>query len=128
MITIENISKSFGKLDVLKGISLECSNGETISLIGPNSSGKTTLIKCLLGMVLPDSGKIYFDKTEITGSWKYREQIGYMPQIGKYPDNMTIGEVFDMLIDLRKKKKEETDQELVHSFGLEMILNKRRRT
>ena len=128
MIVTENINKSFGKLKVLNNISLSCDKGETISLIGPNSSGKTTLIKCLLGMVLPDSGKIYFDNKPISGSWQYRENIGYMPQIGRYPENMTIGEVFDMILDLRKKKESETDRELIHSFGLDLILNKRMRT
>jgi len=128
MIATENISKSFGKLKVLNNISVSCDKGETISLIGPNSSGKTTLIKCLLGMVLPDSGKIYFDGKDISGSWQYRDRIGYMPQIGRYPENMTIGEVFDMILDLRKKKESETDRELIHSFGLDLILNKRMRT
>ncbi|HKR07176.1 MAG TPA: ABC transporter ATP-binding protein [Bacteroidia bacterium] len=128
MITAENISKSFGKLKVLNSISVSCDKGETISLIGPNSSGKTTLIKCLLGMVIPDSGKILFDNENISRSWQYRDRIGYMPQIGRYPENMTIGEVFDMLLDLRKKKENETDRELVHSFGLDAILNKRMRT
>jgi len=128
MIRAENISKSFGKLKVLNNISVSCDNGETISLIGPNSSGKTTLIKCLLGMVIPDSGKIFFDNVDISGSWQYRNRIGYMPQIGRYPENMTIGEVLDMIRDLRKVKESETDRELVHSFGLDTILNKRMRT
>src|SRR6185503_18150481 len=128
MIETKNISKSFGKLKVLSNVTLTCEQGETISLIGPNSSGKTTLIKCLLGMVIPENGKILFDSKDIAGSWTYREQIGYMPQIGRYPENMTIGEVFDMIMDLRKKKDSETDRELIHSFGLDLILDKRMRT
>ena len=128
MIRIEDISKSFGKLNVLDRISVTCGRGETISLIGPNSSGKTTLIKCLLGMVLPDSGKIFFDNESISGHWNYRNRIGYMPQIGRYPENMTIGEVLDMIMDLRKRKQTETDRELIKSFGLDAMLNKRMRT
>ena len=79
-------------------------------------------------MVIPDGGKIFFDDTNISGSWQYRDRIGYMPQIGRYPENMSIGEVLDMIQDLRKKKESETDRELVHSFGLDSILNKRMRT
>ena len=79
-------------------------------------------------MVIPDSGKIFFDNADISGSWQYRERIGYMPQIGRYPENMTIGEVLDMIRDLRKKKEIETDTELVHAFELDTILNKRMRT
>lgn len=128
MISAKNISKSFGKLKVLNNISLSCNKGETISLIGPNASGKTTFIKCLLGMVIPDSGTILFNEKNISGKCDYRKSIGYMPQIGRYPDNMTIGQIFDMITDLRKKTNKEIDKELISSFGLESIFNKRMRT
>lgn len=128
MINVQNVTKSFGKLKVLSNISLSCSKGETISLIGPNASGKTTFIKCLLGMVIPDSGTILFGNENISGKCEYRNNIGYMPQIGRYPDNMTIGQVFDMIIDLRKKNIKEPDRELISSFGLEKLFSKRMRT
>jgi len=128
MIAAEQVTKTFGKLKALNGVSISCTRGETVSLIGPNGSGKTTFIKCLLGMVLPDSGKITFNNTDITRSWEYRKDIGYMPQIGRYPDNMTIGQIFDMMLDLRKKKPADTDTELIHSFGLDGMLKKRMRT
>jgi Cu-processing system ATP-binding protein len=128
MIAAKNITKSFGKLKVLNNISLSCNKGETISLIGPNASGKTTFIKCLLGMVIPDSGTILFGNENIRGKCGYRNNIGYMPQIGRYPDNMTIGQIFDMIIDLRKKNIKEPDRELISSFGLQSIFNKRMRT
>ncbi len=128
MIKVENITKWFGKLNVLNAISLTCNKGETISLIGPNASGKTTFIKCLLGMVLPDSGTILFGDKSISEGCQYRTNIGYMPQIGRYPDNMTIGQIFDMMIDLRKKDQVETDRELISAFGLASIFSKRMRT
>ena len=56
MISIENISKRFKKLQALQNISVEMNKGQVISLIGPNGSGKTTLIKSILGLVKPDSG------------------------------------------------------------------------
>src|SRR6187431_3805355 len=113
MIDARDITKSFGKLKALNSVSISCAKGETVSLIGPNGSGKTTFIKCLLGMVLPESGSITFNNTDISRSWDYRKDIGYMPQIGRYPENMTIGQIFDMMLDLRKKKLTETDTELV---------------
>ena len=61
MIEIININKKFGKLEVLSNINLSCKKGECIALIGPNGCGKTTLIKSILGMVLPDKGSIAFD-------------------------------------------------------------------
>ena len=97
MIEIKNINKKFGKLEVLKNINLSCNKGECIALIGPNGCGKTTLIKSILGMVLPDKGAIEFNGKSILKEFLYRENIGYMPQIGRYPDNMTIGQIIEMI-------------------------------
>lgn len=126
MIIASNVNKSFGKLQVLKDVSANCDKGQCIALIGPNGSGKTTFIKCLLGMVVPDSGFITFKDRNIIHDWQYRAHIGYMPQIGRYPDNMTIEQLLDMLKDIRKQK--EYDETLIHAFGLNAILKKRMRT
>jgi len=126
MIIATNITKRFGKLKALDDVSVNCSKGECIALIGPNGSGKTTLIKCILGMVVPDSGFITFNGKNIIHDWKYRSKIGYMPQIGRYPDNMTIAQVLDMMKDIRKHQK--TDETLIEALGLKDILHKRMRT
>ncbi len=105
MIIASNVSKQFGKLKALNNVSVTCTKGECIALIGPNGSGKTTLIKSILGMVVPDSGFITFNGKNIHHDWLYREHIGYMPQTGRYPDNMTIGQIFGMMKDIRKKNK-----------------------
>jgi Cu-processing system ATP-binding protein len=128
MIIANNVTKRFGKLRALDDVSLTCNKGQTIALIGPNGSGKTTFIKCLLGMVVPDSGFITFNKLNITHDWKYRNQIGYMPQIGRFPDNMTIEQVFEMMKDIRKSKNGRLDEELINEFGLHKMLEKRMRT
>lgn len=127
MIIASNVSKKFGKLKALDNISLTCSKGECIALIGPNGSGKTTLIKSILGMVVPDSGFITFNGNNILHSWQYRSQIGYMPQIGRYPDNMSIGDVFKMMKDIRGSKND-FDEELIHLFGLKEQMKKKMRT
>jgi Cu-processing system ATP-binding protein len=128
MIVAENITKYFGKLKVLDDVSLTCMKGETISLIGPNGSGKTTFIKAILGLVLPTSGTIKFNNENIIGKWNFREQIGYMPQIGRYPDNMTISQIIDMMCDFRKVDRKKTDNELIEEFSLDKIRDKRMRT
>lgn len=128
MITINNISKHFGKLKALDQLNLQFSSSECIALIGPNGSGKTTLIKSILGMVVPDEGSILFNKISIAKNWKYRAQIGYMPQIGRYPDNMTIGQVINMMKDIRKSEKNVLDEELIEKFELQAMMNKRMRT
>jgi Cu-processing system ATP-binding protein len=127
MIIANNVNKSFGKLQVLKDVSVNCEEGECIALIGPNGSGKTTFIKCLLGMVVPDSGFITFKGSNIIHDWQYRKHIGYMPQIGRYPDNMTMEQLFEMMKDIRKQKNN-IDEELIHAFGLDKLMQKRMRT
>ena len=128
MIIASNVSKNFGKLKALNDISVTCNRGQSISLIGPNGSGKTTFIKCILGMVVPDSGFITFNRQNIAKDWRYREQIGYMPQIGRYPDNMTVGQLFRMMKDIRKSLHNDIDEELLEAFELNKISNKRMRT
>ncbi len=128
MIIASNVSKQFGKLKVLDNVSVNCARGECIALIGPNGCGKTTFIKTILGMVVSDSGFITFNGKNIKHDWKYREHIGYMPQIGRYPENMTIGQVLDMMKDIRRRKDGNLDEELINMFGLKEILAKRMRT
>jgi len=129
MIIASNVSKQFGKLKALNNVSVTCNKGECIALIGPNGSGKTTLIKSILGMVIPDNGFITFNGKNILHDWLYREFIGYMPQAGRYPENMTIGQVLDMMKDIRKKANStQLDEELVNAFRLPGLLNKRMRT
>lgn len=127
MIIASNVTKTFGKLKALDNVSVNCNRGQTIALIGPNGSGKTTLIKSILGMVVPDSGFITFDQHNILHNWMYRERIGYMPQIGRYPDNMTIAQVFTMMRDIRKNSTA-TDEELISEFGLNEMMQKKMRT
>ncbi len=128
MIIASNVSKKFGKLKALDDVSVTCIKGECIALIGPNGCGKTTLIKSILGMVVCDSGFITFNGNNIRHDWKYRARIGYMPQIGRYPENMTIGQVLDMMKDIRGCKNEVVDEELISQFGLKDILKKRMST
>lgn len=128
MIRIENITKRFKKLKALDNISASFEKGQVISLIGPNSSGKTTLIKSILGMVKPDSGKIFFKEEYINGGFAYRKDIGYMPQIGRYPDNMKIGHLFNMLKNIRNEPTETLDNELIKEYDLCSMYEKPMRT
>ena len=128
MIRIEAINKKFKKMLALADISISFEKGQVVSLIGPNGSGKTTFIKCILGMVKPNNGKIFFNNELINGDPAYRSQIGYMPQIGRYPDNMKVGQLFDMMKDLRNVPNSQLDQELLDQFKLSAIFDKSMRT
>lgn len=125
IIEIQNLKKSFGRLDVLKNVSCFFGGG-VVSILGPNASGKTTLIKSILGMVVPGSGDILFKGRSVLHSFDYKRQIGYMPQIGHYPDNMKIGQLFRMVMDIRQQEASDTD--LLKAFQLEGMYHKTMRT
>ncbi len=127
MIAINGLSKKFGSYTALDNITLSFNKGECIALIGPNGCGKTTLIKSILGMVIPDKGEIHFNNISIHNQYKYRSDIGYMPQIGRYPENMTIGQTIEMIKHLRENKSA-LDEELIVEYQMTSILDKRMRT
>ena len=123
MISLKNICKNFGRVRALDQVSLDLNTGKSYALIGPNGSGKTTLIKSILGMVIPSSGELNFDGKSIFNDWKYREKIGYMPQIGRYPDNMRIGQLIDMMKNIRRDYAS-IDEELIDAFKLHKMYDK----
>ncbi len=128
LIRVQELSKSFRKLEVLKNVSVSFEANQCVAIIGPNGSGKTTFIKSVLGMVIPDSGEIIVSDKNIKNNFHYREAIGYMPQIGRYPENTTMGQLFSMIKDIRKHNGVSLDEELIESFHLPALYNKRMRT
>lgn len=127
MITINGLKKKFGKLEVLRNIDISIKSGGVTALVGPNGSGKTTIIKSILGLVKPDQGNIIIKNETINGDCSYRKNIGYMPQLARYPDNLTVNEVIKMIKDLRNVKID-VESDLVKKFGLINELHKPIRT
>lgn len=123
MINIKNLYKSFGKNEVLKGITLDFQNGGITAILGPNGSGKTTLIKCLLGLVFADKGEITFKNKSTLNQFQYRNEISHLPQIARFPENLTTRELITMIKDLRKGKTRE--DYFIKMFGLEIELDKK---
>jgi Cu-processing system ATP-binding protein len=117
VIRVNGLTKRFGRLQVLDGLDLEIPAGRVTAILGPNGAGKTTLIKSMLGLVKPDGGEIRVGETRVNGDGAYRAAIGYMPQIPRYPENLTVREILHMIKDLRGRF-DDLDEELVEVFDL----------
>ena len=123
MIELSHVTKRFGSSDVLRGVNLSIGRGRVMGLIGPNGAGKTTLIKLLLGLAHPTSGEIRVGGKLVGVDESYRADIGYMPQIMRFPDNLTAAELFKTIADLRGVAAG-VDPELVDQFRLGEHLDK----
>jgi Cu-processing system ATP-binding protein len=122
MIIINNLYKSFGRNQVLKGIDLNIRDEVITAVLGPNGSGKTTLIKSILGMVIPQQGSIEVNGSKIRNEWQYRKQIGYLPQIAKFPENLKVKELIRMIKDIRRM--EGNEHPLIEMFDLKQVMDK----
>ena len=128
MIEIKNLTKKFNKFTALNQVNIRFNDGHSVALIGPNGCGKTTLIKCILGLNVVEDGDILVNNESVKEHYLYRKNIGYMPQIGRYPENMTIAQTIQMIKDTRKVSENELDTELLEAFELENIFDKKMRT
>ena len=126
VITIQKLEKTFGKLEVLKKISLGFEGGKIHALLGPNGSGKSTLVKCMLGLVIPESGEIRVNGQAVKGNWEYRKAVGYMPQIAHFPENMKVRELIRMIRNVRNQPSRE--DQFIELFELGDSMNKALKT
>lgn len=126
-LNIEDLHKTFSlgfipkKKKILKGISLSVNQGEIFGYLGPNGSGKTTTIKCILGLIFPDQGKI-----ELFGhpylSLRAKARTGFLPENPYFYDHLTASEFLDFysqLFSMKKKEREDKIKYLLHMVGLE---------
>jgi Cu-processing system ATP-binding protein len=123
MIEIKNLYKSYGPVDVLNGIDLTLDQKGIIAILGPNGSGKTTMIKTILGMVIAQKGDILLNGESVKNKWLYRDQISYLPQIANFPQNLSVLELIGMIKNLRTQKA--NDLGLIEIFGLTPFLDKK---
>ncbi len=107
MISVKNLSKDFGELQVLKNIDLEIKKGEKVVIIGPSGSGKSTLLRCLNLLETPTSGSIYLDGTEITDKKcninHVRRRMGMVFQNFNLFPHMTVTENITLAPVMTKK-------------------------
>ncbi|MBQ8596608.1 MAG: amino acid ABC transporter ATP-binding protein [Lachnospiraceae bacterium] len=112
MVHVENLKKNFGKLEVLKDISIDIAEGEVVVLIGPSGSGKSTFLRCLNQLETATAGKIVIDDKEVTDKKtdinKVRENIGMVFQhFNLFNNKNVIQNIMLAPVELKKMSKEE---------------------
>ncbi len=124
MIRIENLTKSFGDLKVLKGVNLEINRGEVISIVGPSGAGKTTLLQLIGTLDKPDSGSIYFNGEEL-GRMSSRKlasfrnkHIGFVFQFHQLLPEFTALENIIIPALIAGRKREEAEKEAMELLGI----------
>jgi Cu-processing system ATP-binding protein len=126
VIELTAVTKRFRRLTVLDRVSFDVRAGRITAILGPNASGKSTVIKMVLGLTRPDTGRILVHGEPVNGDHRYRAQIGYMPQYPHFPENLTGYDVLATLRDLRGECAEDTG--MVDELKLEPELAKPVRT
>ena len=120
-IRFENLSKSFGKNEVLTDINLEVEKGQLVTLLGPSGCGKSTLLRCLAGLETVTSGKVYLDGEDITDKSPKDRDIGMVFQQYSLFPNMDVAQNVAFGLKMKKVPKEEITkrvEEMVDIVGL----------
>lgn len=124
-ILAEQLLKRYKKRTVVKGVSLELSQGEIVGLLGPNGAGKTTTFYMIVGLIKPDEGKIFLDQQEITTLPMYKRAqlgLGYLAQEASVFRRLTVEEnilaVLEMATNLNAKQRKEKTELLLNEFSL----------
>ncbi|MBA3849594.1 MAG: copper ABC transporter ATP-binding protein [Opitutus sp.] len=119
MLHATDLTKHFGHLRALDALTVRLQRGQCVALIGPNGAGKTTFIKCVLGLVRPDAGTLTLDGENLLDSPEPRRRIGYMPQISRFPDHLRVGQLFDLMRDIRRGTHARSDDELIRTLQVD---------
>lgn len=123
----ELIKKSYKGRDVVNGISVEVNQGEIVGLLGPNGAGKTTSFYMIVGLVKPDSGKVFLDDTEITRFPMYKRSqmgIGYLPQEVSVFRKLSVEDNIMAILEMGKLNKEDRKtklEQLLDEFSLNHV-------
>ena len=123
----ENIVKIYGRKEIVKEVSIEVNKGEIVGLLGPNGAGKTTSFYMIVGLIKPNSGKVFFDGDDISNLPMYKRSqlgIGYLAQEESIFRKMTVEDnllsVLEMT-NLNKSEQKQKCEDLLDEFGLQKI-------
>lgn len=124
LLRSENLVKKYGKRTVVDKVSVQVAQGEIVGLLGPNGAGKTTTFYMVVGLIRPDSGRIFLDDMDITKMPMYkraRQGVGYLPQEASVFRTLSVEDNIKAVLEMTKlSKTEQRDklEELISEFGL----------
>ncbi len=127
ILQTENIVKKYRSRTVVNGVSIEVNQGEIVGLLGPNGAGKTTSFYMIVGLIKPNSGKIYLDNKDITTEPVYRRAqkgIGYLAQEASVFRKLSVEDNIRVVLEMANVSKEfqrEKTESLLKEFGLQRI-------
>lgn len=116
LVRLDNVYKSFGTLRVLNGVSLDIKRGQTTVVIGPSGTGKSVLLKLIVGLLTPDHGEVYYENKRIdtmspAGLVEVRKEIGFLFQMSALFDSMDVGQNVEFpLVEHTKMNAAERDE------------------
>ena len=117
MIKVENLTKKYGELAALDGVSFEMQEGEVIGVLGPNGAGKTTLLRILVMFLEPTSGKVEIDNLDL-GNPLYQQEIkskiGYLPENAPLYEDMTVWEYLKFTGEMQGIKKNDLNEKILN--------------
>ncbi len=127
ILRTEEIKKAYKGREVVKGVTVEVKQGEIVGLLGPNGAGKTTSFYMIVGLVKPDSGRVFLDDEEITKVPMYKRSkmgIGYLPQEVSVFRKLSVEDNILAILQmtkLSKTKQKERLESLLNEFGLQHV-------
>jgi Cu-processing system ATP-binding protein len=119
------LHKAYGRNRVLRGLDLEARPGTVTAILGSNGSGKSTFMRCLLGLHVPDQGSLLVMGEDARRGPAYRRHIGYMPQTPGFPENLTVREIARLVETVRKVR---ADFGRGRKLGVDDFLNQKWKT
>jgi ABC-type multidrug transport system ATPase subunit len=113
MLTLAGVTKSFGGRRVLDGLDLDIAPGESVALLGANGSGKTTTLRCIVGLARPDSGRLRIGGAEVAwGAVEARTRLSYLPQKSVFAPTLTVRETLAVVARLRGLTQADVSREI----------------
>ncbi|HZR23020.1 MAG TPA: ABC transporter ATP-binding protein [Vicinamibacterales bacterium] len=113
MVTLTGVTKSFGGRTVLAGLDLRIAAGESVALLGANGSGKTTTLRCVVGLARPDAGSIAVGGIDMARDpVGARRRLSYLPQKSEFPGTLTVRETLALVATLRHVTPSAVDREI----------------